>query len=271
MSALHALLARVFALILDPFARFTPLVGLALISALSGVLLVIGFRVASRPAAIRAAKRQMQAHLLAVRLYRDDLTVVFRSQLSLLRGLAVYMRHMLLPFLAMLLPLGLLFAHLEARYSSRALRPGERAIVKAIVTPATINHWRLEASEGIRIDSPPVRIPTRGEIVWRVQAVTTGRHYVALVDGSHRIEKEARIATEEGGAVPRRAGPGWTSLFVAPVEPTIAKGSGVERIEIDYPPLPLTVFGRHLHWIVVFLLVSTALALLLRKTLGAEF
>jgi len=271
MSALHALQARLFALLLDPFAWFTPLVGLALTSALSGVLLVIGFRVASRPEAIRAAKRQVQAQLLAVRLYREDLTVVFRSQLSLLRGLGVYMRNMLLPFLAMLLPFGLLFAHLDARYSTRALRPGERGLVKVIVTPATINQWRLEVSEGISIDSPPVRIPSRGEIVWRVQATTIGRHSIALVDGSHRVEKEARIATEDSGAAPRRASPTFMSLFVAPTEPTIAKSTGVESIEIEYPPLPLSVAGWHLHWIVVFLLASSAVALLLRKKLGAEF
>ena len=271
MSALHALLAQIFALCLDPFARFTPLVGLVLISALSGVVLVVGFRVASRPEAIRVAKRHVQAHLLAVRLYRDDLTVVFRSQLSLLRSLAVYMQNMLLPFLAMLLPFGLLFAHLDARYSTRALRPGERAIVKAVVAPATINRWRLETSDGIRIDSPPVRIPSRGEIVWRVQAATTGHHFVALVDGSNRVEKEARIAIEESGAARRRASPSFVSLFVAPTEPSIADGSEVESIEIDYPPLPLTVRGLHLHWIVLFLLASSVVALLLRKRLGAEF
>jgi hypothetical protein len=270
MSTVHALLARFFALLLDPFARFTPLVGLVLISAVSGVLLAVGFRFSSRPEAIRAAKSQVQAHLLAVRLYRDDLTVVFRSQLSLLRSLGVYMRNMLLPFAAMLLPFGLLFAHLDARYGARALQPGERAIVKAIVNPATLNDWRLEGSDGIDVDSVPVRIPARGEIVWRVRAATAGHHHIALVDGSRRVEKDAYIATEDRGAAPRRASAGLLALFVAPTEPTIG-GTGVESIAIDYPPLPLTVLGWHLHWVVVFLIASSAAALLVRKRVGAEF
>jgi predicted secreted protein len=271
MSALHGGLARFFSLLLDPVGRLTPVVGLTLISAVSGVIALLAFRVASDPAAVRAARQRAQAHLLAVRLYRDDLRVVMRSQRSLLGALAAYFGNMLLPFLALLLPFGLLFAHLEARYGARALHPGERTLVTVSAAPATLDQWRLEGNDGLVVDSAPVRIPARGEIVWRVRATASGRHQIALVAGDRRIEAEALVTGEDRGAAPGRSIPTLSSLFLAPTEPQIPAGLGISSIEIGYPPLQLAVFGWRLHWIVIFLVVSAAAALLLRKRAGVEF
>jgi hypothetical protein len=272
MATFHVVLAELFAFLLDPFARLRPLLGLTLISALSGVVIVVAFRFTSRPEAIRTARRRVQAHLLAVRLYRDDLRVVFRSQLSLLGRLTVYLGNMLLPFVALLVPFGLLFGHLDARYDRRALHPGEEALVTAVVTPATIDQWRLTTGDGgIVVDSRPVRIPERGEITWRVRAVETGRHELFLIDGQRKVPKQALVDTAATGAAPQRSVATLASLFLAPTESPIPAAAGVRSVDIDYPPLPLVALGWHLNWILVFLVVSAAAALLLRKRVGAEF
>lgn len=271
MGALHHVVAGVFAALLDPFDRLPPVIGLTLISAVSGLLLLLGFRVASRPAAIATAKRQVQGHLLAVRLYRNDLTVVFRAQRSLLHALAVYLGHMVLPFLVLLVPFAILFAHLDARYGTRALHPGERTIVKAILAPETPAGWRLEGAAGIAVDSVPVRIRARDEIDWRIRATAPGRYEIALVNGERRVEKEVRVTAEETGAAPLRSLPSLAALFVAPTEAPIDPGGDLERVEIVYPPLQLSVLGWHAHWIVIFLIASAAVALLLRKRAGVEF
>jgi hypothetical protein len=272
MCTLHQLLARGFALALDPLARFQPVVGLTLISAVSGVVLLIAFRLTSRPQAIRAAKQKTQAHLLAVRLYRDDLVVVLRAQGALLGALVVYIGAMLVPFLALLVPFGLLFAHLDARYAVRALHPGERAIVKATAVPDTrLDRWRLEGAAGVVVDSAPVRVSARREINWRVRAATPGRYAIAVVNGERRIEKEVQVAAEEIGGAPRRASAGIAALFIAPTEAPIDPDAGIESIEVVARPLRLSVYGWHVHWIVIFLVVSAATALLLRKRAGVEF
>ncbi len=271
MGALHHVLAWSFAALLDPCERFPPLIGLTLISAVSGVLLLLGFRVASSPEAIGAAKRTVQAHLLAARLYRDDLTVAFRSQRSLLRALAVYLGHMALPFVVLLLPFAVLFAHLDARYGTRALQPGERTIVKAFLAPETPAGWRLEGAAGVAVDSVPVRIRARDEIDWRIRAAAPGRYEIALVNGERRVEKEVRVAPDETGAAPLRSSPSLAALFVAPTEAPIDPATDLERVEIVYPPWRLSVLGWHMHWVVIFLIVSAAVALLLRKRAGVEF
>ncbi|HXQ23954.1 MAG TPA: hypothetical protein VN812_19900, partial [Candidatus Acidoferrales bacterium] len=216
MTTLHRGAARVFALLLDPFAAFPPMLGLALISALSGILLLLGFRVTSNPRRIRAARQQVQAHLLAVRLYRDDLAVTFRAQWSLLGALARYLGNMLVPFLVLLLPFALLFAQLDARYAARALHPGERTILRATVDPRASDGWRLEGTAGVVVDSAAVRIPARHEIDWRIRTVGVGRHAIAMVNGNQRVEKEVRVTAAPQGAAPARSVAGIAALFAAP-------------------------------------------------------
>lgn len=271
MSLLHRGLASLFAVLLDPAAALGPLGGLAVISAVSGIVLLFAFRWTSDPRAIRTARGRVQAHLLAVRLYRDDLGVVFRSQLRLLAALGSYMGQMMLPFVALLVPFGLLFAHLDARYASRALHPGERALVKAVAAGAALDGWKLEAGDGVVVESAPVRIPSRREIVWRVRAKAPGSQELTLVWGETRVAKEIRVADEDVGVSRVRGGPDLSSLFTAAAEDPIDASSGIASIEVTYPPLPLVAFGVELHWIVVFVVVSAAVAFGLRKRAGVEF
>jgi hypothetical protein len=269
MAAVHSLSRRLFAVALDPLERLPPLVGLVGVSAVSGVALILVFRWSSNPAAIRAARREAQAHLLAVRLYRDDLAVVFRAQARFLGALGRYLRHMAVPFAVMSVPFALLFAQLDARYGSRALYPGERVIVEAIVS--RVDDWALEAAEGVEVEAGPVRIAERGEIDWRIVAKSPGRWPIVLSGGGRTIEKEVRVSADIVGAPLRRMASGVSSLFLAPAEPAIDDGAGVRTIEIDYPTLPLAFFGYRTSWIVVFLIVSAGVAFALRRTVGVEF
>ena len=271
MTTLHRLLARCAAAALEPFVALGPIAGLTLVSALSGAVLLLAFRLTSRPAAIREAKRHVQAHLLAVRIYRDDLGVVFRAQASLFAALAAYVGNMLVPFLAILVPFALLFAHLDARWSSRGLHPGEKVVVKAVIEDRDLRLWTLEGSEGVAVDSPPIRIPSRREIAWRIRGVGAGAHRVSVVGPARRVDKQVVVASGEVGAVRRRSIAGFVSLFFAPAESPIDPAAGVRSIEVEYGPRTLVVFGWHTHWIVIFLVVSTVVALALRKRAGVEF
>ena len=45
----------------------------------------------------------------------------------------------------------------------------------------------------------------------------------------------------------------------------------MRRIEVRYPSLEIDVFGWKVSWIVVFLAVSSVVALVLRRRAGVEF
>ena len=271
MAAVHRALAGAFAVLLGPLTVLPPLLGLTLVSAASGVLVLIAFRLTSRPAAVRRARQRAQAHLLAIRLYRDDLAVVMRSQGALVRALTRYVGLMLVPFVALLAPFGLLFAHLDARYATRALRPGERAVVRAVVATETLYKWQLEGGNGITVESPPVRIPGRAEVAWRIRADTPGCHPLALVGDGQRTDASACVSSDDIGAAPQRSVATIWSLFTAPTEPAIEDAAGIERVEVGYPPLDLRVGGWQANWVVVFLVVSAIVAFALRRPFGVEF
>jgi hypothetical protein len=271
IATVHGLLAGLLDAPLAVLDRFAPTAGLWLLSGLSGVVVLVVFRWTSNPAAIRAARRNTQAHLLAVRLYREDLVVVFRSQARFLVGLGRYLARMLPPFAALLLPLALLCAHLDARYGCRALRPGERAIVTVRASPAVIAAATLDAPEGVQVEAGPVRIQSRGEIDWRILARSPGSHRLTVQSGGRGIDKQVRVSTATEGASPRRMVASLWSLFLAPAEAPIDGADGVDRIEIAYPAREVSLLGWKTHWLVVFLAASTATAISLRRRLGVEF
>lgn len=269
MSLVHQILQLVFGILLAPAGWFgsTGLgdtAGLVVISAVTGVVLLIGFRATSRPKAIRAAKRKVQAHLLAVRIFRDDLGVVLRAQARLFPALGRYIGNMVVPFLVLLVPFAILFGHLDARYATRALQPGETVIVTAA---GDVEGWSLEASEGITVETRGVHLRKRREVAWRIRAHTPGLHDLVLVSGDQRVAKSVRVGGST--AAPRRMRASLDSIVFAPSEPPIPAVSGVEWIEIS---LPSRGYSRYdLHWVVVFLIVSAGVAFGLRKRFGVEF
>jgi hypothetical protein len=237
----------------------------------SGIVLLFIFRWTSNPEAIRAARRRAQAELLAVRLYREEPRVVLRALARFLAAIARYLGQMLVPFAALALPFSLLLAHLDARYGSRALAVGERVVVEVVGTSTAIDSASLEPSEGLAVEAGPVRIPSRGEGSWRILAKSPGQQSLAVVVGERRIDKQVSVSTAVRGAAPRRMCTGLAALFLAPAEPAIGGGCAIRRIEVRYPSLEVDVLGWRMSWIVVFLVVSSVVALALRRRAGVEF
>ncbi|MGH7804851.1 MAG: hypothetical protein ACREQJ_10925, partial [Candidatus Binatia bacterium] len=228
MGFLHESSRAVFGLLLDPIARLGPLTSLFVVSAVSGVVLLFAFRWTSRPAAIKRAKQQIQGNLLAVRIYQDDLAVVLRAQLRTFAALGIYLANMLVPFLVILAPFAIFFAHLDARYASRPLRPGEAALLTATVAPGrSVSTWSLEGTPGVVVDSRPVRIESRREVSWRIRAAEAGPQVLALRSGERRLEMAIPVAPMAIARAPRRATASLDSMLFAPTEPAIDPQSGV--------------------------------------------
>jgi len=68
------------------FSISVPAALVLVISIVVGLLMVVLFRYTSNQKAIRIAKDQLKAHLLAVRLYQDQLPVVLASYGRIVRG-----------------------------------------------------------------------------------------------------------------------------------------------------------------------------------------
>src|SRR5215470_9157337 len=103
------------------------------ISLIVGLLMVIVFGYTSDQKAIHVAKDQLKAHLLAVRLYQDQLPVVVRTYGRIIRGTGRYLRLAFMPLLYVIIPITLLIVQLD-RYLGTTALPTQQAFLVTVRT-----------------------------------------------------------------------------------------------------------------------------------------
>src|SRR5438270_7394498 len=99
---------------------------LAIVIALSlvvGLLMVVLFGYTSDQKAIGVAKDQLKAHLLAVRLYRDQIPVVMGSYGKILRGTGRYLKLAFKPLLYVIIPITLLIVQIDRYLGATPITP----------------------------------------------------------------------------------------------------------------------------------------------------
>jgi len=166
---------------------------------------------------------------------------MLRALGEMLRHNLTYMRLATAPVLWMTVPLGLLLAQLHSHYGYDGLAVGQRAVVKARLRNSSTSpspQARLAAPPGIRIETPPVWIPSIREVAWRVAAERPGDYVLkvqigedvftksvlvsdaivrrSLADG--RLISANGLAQEEGAYVRAVCTPDGTTLETEPVE-----------------------------------------------------
>ena len=272
MSILNALLRAIVDGLLYPFRGLPPIVGLAVVSLLTSVLLLVVFKKTSNQKALEAVKRKIHAGLFEIRLFNDDFRSILRSQLDILRHNLTYLRYSTVPMIWTLPPLVLLIAQLQFHYGYESLHVGRPALVKAIVRASDESGSkpaiRLEApGPGIEVEEPPVWIPSLREMAWRIEPRTAGDYELRIVNGSESVTKSVRVM--DGSDSVLRRSPlrvrGFLDELLYPAEPPLPS-SPFESIAVTYPEANVDVFGFELHWMIVYFALSIAFAFLLRGT-----
>src|SRR6266481_6797908 len=163
------------------YLAMSPLVLVLLISMVIGLLMVIVFRYTSDQKAIGRAKDRLKAHLLAVRLFQDQLPVVLRAYARILRGTARYLRLAFRPFLIAILPITFLIIQLDRYLGWMPLRPAQTFLVEARVEDqAAGNEVELQLPPGLVSSAPAVHIPGDKEVVWRLVAQREGQYDIHI-------------------------------------------------------------------------------------------
>jgi hypothetical protein len=244
--------------------------GLTLVSAAVGVLLLICFRYTSNQVAIGRARDDITANLLAMKLFKDEMSVGLRSQGRLLAALGRLQWHMLRPLLILLLPMLLILAQMGVRYQWRPLRPGERSLIKLRLNPqcSNIDDAELQLGPGLVIEAGPA--PGNGELVWRIRAAAPGRHTLRVNVGGACLEKELVVGQPFERVSAERVGYDWTSQIFHPVEPLLPADSPVRSIAVLYGTVNSRIYGAN-WWVLYFFIVSTAFALLFKRALKVRF
>lgn len=260
MDAFNAIVHTILCWWVAAFSWAPPVVGLAAISISAGAgMLWIAGRTSS-PEKIRAARRKISAHILELRVFRDEPWMMWRAQRSLFAANLRYIGLMLRPALWMALPLAILLAHLDSFYGRAPLPAGKDAIVTvALRTPIDLQGSvpLLTAPRGVLVETPAVRVVVQRQVSWRIRLMQPVSGQLRLTVNGETVEK-------------RIAGRRVSSLFDAirhPEEPRIRSAS-IDWVEVQTPGARVTLFGIRAHWLVWFTILSMASVLALKKRFG---
>ncbi len=270
MTFINAIMTAIFDALLRPFAGLSPWYGIAVVSLLTGVMMLAVFRYTSNQRAIRRAKDRIRAHLLELRLYRDDVGVLLRAQKDILLNNLIYLAHSLVPLAVMILPVVLILMQLNVRYGYQPLRPGESVIVAAKLKPGVelAQPLQLVAPSGLTVETPPLRIPALGELDWRVRGERPGAYELHIIVGDRDAEKSL-VVSDGWARVSRQVSRGFLERLSNPGE-LPAMHEGFESVAVDYRPAALPFWRWNVHWLLAYFVLSIAFGFALRGVLKVE-
>lgn len=256
----------------------SPLAIVIELSLVVGLLMVVLFGYTSDQKAIGVAKDQLKAHLLAVRLYRDQIPVVMGSYGKILRGTGRYLKLAFKPLLYVIVPITLLIVQID-RYLGQMPLPVKSPFLLTVhlsdqyvssLTPDALNSVTLDLPPEITMTAPPVHITAESEIVWRLVASREGKYGVRIAERGDSVEKAVCI----GSGLPRIStirlrGHFWERMFSS-AEPALPSDSPIESISINYPDRDIVVAGYGMNWIWLFFILSMVAGFIFKELLGIQ-
>jgi hypothetical protein len=242
-----------------------------------GLLMVIVFRYTSDQKAIGRAKDQLKAHLLAVRLFQDQLPVVMRAYGRILRGTGSYLRLAFTPFLIAILPITFLIVQLDRYFGWLPLRPTQTFLVEARVDdPNAFSDAALQLPPELASSAPAVHIAKDKdkekdkEVVWRVVAEREGKYEIQIAAAGQTVSKQVVVSPGLARISPVRLKDNfWERIFTSG-EPALAENSPIQSITVSYPPRIIGFAWMEWNWIVLVFVVSLIAGFIFKSVLGIQ-
>jgi hypothetical protein len=310
MNALNSILTAITDVFFSLWAGGPAWAPLVVASALAGLVAAIVFRFTSRQDLLRRDAELIQAQLLAMKLFRDDLGTMCGSLGRLLRYTVLRLWHSLPPVLVMGVPFVLLLAQLARWYEHAPLVPGDQALVKLQLSKderSATKTLALEPSGEFVIETPSLRDPEEHALYWRIgtrepreatlrwnlprssfktapkggQAQFAPRTtQIEPVPGGfetasrQNIEKRIAVASNRQQLLAvdaRRPGPGWTDRLLHPGEAAFVASDTIRGIDVQYPRRSTPLLGLDLPWWATFLIISVLAAVLGGRVMRVQF
>jgi hypothetical protein len=241
-------------------------------AAVTGVLLLAVFKYTSDQRAIHRVRNEIDANLLALKLFKDSARVALRAQGRILLGASRLFVLAVVPMLVMAIPVTLMLGQLSLWYQARPLHVGEDSVITLAlggVGRSPLPAVNLEPTEALEVAAGPVRVRSRREVCWSVKARQPGRHRLAFRVGDRTVAKE--LAIGDGFMRVSAERPGWdaSSILMNPWEEPFRPGDPIRSIAIAYPERPSWTSGTG-YWVAYWFVVSMVAAFCFRGALGVK-
>jgi hypothetical protein len=271
-SAVNAVLNALFDALFWPVDALPAEWQVVVLALPAAVLALAIYKVASNQAAIRNAKSKIVAHLLELRLFRDDLRVLLGAEARVFANIGRYVGHSLLPMVLMLPIFLLMLIQIESRFAFRGLAPEEAAIVTARIEsdrPVSQLPVSLDSDDGLSIVTPALRADSEGEVYWKVQPAAAGIHTLSFRVGRDEARRSVHADSADGVmGMSYRAGDARTLFY--PHETALPSEGPISAVSIDYPRARGEFAGlSSISWLFFGMVMLYAFAL--RRLFGVSF
>ena len=274
MGLVNSILGKLFDLLLLPFRSLNPWAGMAFISLLTGLLMLLIYRLTSNQPGIRRVKDKIKAHLLELRLFKDNMGVTMRAQRQILGANARYLALNVKPLLVMIIPLILILAQLNLWFGSEPLSVGRPAILKVRLEPdvnVLDTEFSVESPPEIAIETPPLRLEESREVDWRFRPTSAGTFNLTVKAGDKSYLKTITVDGRYLGKVsPIKVNKSLLDELLYPGEKALPSDSRIKAIEVLHPAKRLPLFGLRLHWLIAYLGLSIIFGFALKKPFRVE-
>jgi len=257
----------------------SPLAIVIVASLVVGFLMVVLFGYTSDQKAIGIAKDQLKAHLLAVRLYRDQIPVVMGSYGKILRGTGRYLKLAFKPLLYVIIPITLLMVQIDRYLGATPIPPNVPFLLSVrLAAPFAgqttgndaLNDVTLDLPPEIAMTAPPVHVPSTNESIWRLSGSKEGKYEVKIATAGQTATKIVCV----GNDLPRIStvrlrGHFWERMFSS-AEPALSQNSPIESISINYPDRSIEIAGYGMNWIWLFFILSMGAGFIFKELLGIK-
>ncbi len=248
--------------LLAPVAVLPGWLSNTIISAVTGVFLLVIFKYTSNQHAVGKVRDDIKANMLALKLFKDSISVTLHAEARVFKGALLLLFHAIRPMLVMIFPVSLLLAQMSLWYQSRPLLPGETAIMTVKLNGNVGGRWptvNIEPTPVAEVTVGPVRVFSRRQICWEIKALENGKHRITLNVNRHRIEKELVIGDGFMRVSSTRPAWNWANILMHPAESPFAPDSIVQSVTIDYPDRLSMTSGAD-WWLIYFFIASMVFA-----------
>jgi uncharacterized membrane protein (DUF106 family) len=264
----------------------SPLAIVIWVSLVVGLVMVVLFGYTSDQKAIGVAKDQLKAHLLAVRLYRDQIPVVMGSYGKILRGTGRYLKLAFMPLLYVIIPITLLMVQIDRYLGQTPIAVNAPFLLTVRLVGRTegiskvgdesgnandsLSDVRLDLPAEIAMTAPSVHVPGDNEIVWRLAGSKDGIFAIKIAIGSESVEKSVCVGNDLARISTVRLRGQFLERIFSSAEAAIPGNSAIRSISINYPDRNIEIAGYGMNWIWIFFILSMIAGFIFKELLGIK-
>src|SRR5262249_57891195 len=167
--------------LLAPFGVLPGWLSATAVAAVTGLMLFTLFKYTSNQPAIKRFRDDIDANLLALKLFKENARVTVSAHVGLLLGAGRLFVFALAPTAVMVVPVTLILGQLSLWYQQRPLQVGEEAVVTLALNGdagAPFPEVSYQPPDAVETTVGPVRVFSKREVCWNIKVRKIGYHHL---------------------------------------------------------------------------------------------